>query len=78
VNNDKFTHHPKSSEELPAYLMVHNMWFRLIDLGAAFILLALGFFEHPCQNICVPPTVHSSIEVTVLILVAIQLSLKTR
>ena len=63
---------------MPAYLMVHNLWFHFFDLGAALVLLGLGFFEAPCNSLCVPTTVHSSIEITALILVGVQLSLKTR
>ncbi len=79
VNNDKFTHHPRSCDALPAYLMVHNNWFHLIDLVASLTLLALGLVERPCKEpLCVPAQVHSSIELGLLILVAVQLSLKTR
>ena len=58
--------------------MVHNPWFHLIDLFGALVLLALGFFEAPCQSLCVPSQVHTSIEIGVLVLVAVQLAMKTR
>ena len=31
-NNDKFIHHPRDREALPAYLLVHSAWFNAIDL----------------------------------------------
>ncbi len=78
LNNDKFTHHPRSREALPAYLLVHNTWFHVFDVGAALVLLALGFFEAPCKSLCVPEQVHSSVEIAALVLVAAQVFLKTR
>ena len=44
-NNEKFINHPSSYDQLPAYLLVHNKWFNFLDLGAAIILLALGWVE---------------------------------
>ena len=59
LNNDKFIHHPRSQEALPAYLLVHNNWFHLFDVSAALVLLALGFFEAPCtDSLCIPEQVH--------------------
>ncbi len=79
LNNEKFTHHPRTCDDLPAYLMVHNSWFHLIDLGASLVLLALGFVEQPCKApLCVPVQVHSSIELCVLLLVAIQVFMRIR
>ena len=58
LNNDKFIHHPRSQEALPAYLLVHNNWFHLFDVSAALVLLALGFFEAPCtDSLCIPEQV---------------------
>ncbi len=79
LNNQKFTHHPRTCEDLPAYLMVHNSWFHLIDLAASLVLMALGFVEAPCKEpLCVPVQVHSSVELCVLVLVGVQVFLKTR
>ena len=50
-NNDKFSHHPRSFDALPAYLLVHNKWFNIGDLCAAIVLLCLGFVEEPCMTI---------------------------
>ena len=50
-NNDKFSHHPRSFDALPAYLLVHNKWFNIGDLCAAVVLLCLGFVEEPCMTI---------------------------
>ena len=65
-NNDKFSHHPRSYDHLPAYLLVHNKWFNTVDLGAALVLLSLGFVEG-ADN--VPVQVHGSIELCALILI---------
>jgi hypothetical protein len=79
VSNQKFTHHPRTCRDLPAYLMVHNAWFHLIDLTASLVLLALGLVEPPCVSpMCVPPQVHSSIEIGVLALVGVQVFLRSR
>ena len=58
-NNDKFSHHPRSYDHLPAYLLVHNKWFNIVDLGAALVLLSLGYVEGRDH---VPVQVHGSIE----------------
>ena len=49
-NNDKFDYHPKSRSSLPAYLVVHNTWFYLLDLFATLLLLSLAFFEKPAVD----------------------------
>lgn len=78
-NNDKFSHHPRSFDALPAYLLVHNTWFNLLDLAASLLLLVLGFFERPClEKLQVPPQVHGAVELCALILVGVQVFLKTR
>jgi len=80
-NNDKFLHHPRDREALPAYLLVHSQWFNIMDLVASLIVLALGFFEAPCEkSICgmVPVPVHGSVELCTLVLISAQLFLKTR
>jgi len=82
-NNDKFLHHPRDREALPAYLLVHSRWFNIIDLCVSLVILMLGFVE---QNegteeipwLKVPIQVHSSIELCGLILMIVQLFLKTR
>ena len=82
-NNDKFLHHPRDRESLPAYLLVHSKWFNVIDLIVSTVILALGFVEqdassHPIYFFQVPVLVHSSIELCGLVLMTVQLFLKTR
>lgn len=78
-NNDKFSHHPRSFDALPAYLLVHNKWFNIGDLCAAIVLLCLGFVEEPCMSIFrVPVQVHASIELCSLVLIATMQVLRTR
>ena len=78
-NNDKFSHHPRSKDALPAYLLVHNKWFHLMDLSASLVLLALGLIEKPAvDKIQVPEQVHASIELCTLILIAVLMGLRTR
>ena len=78
-NNDKFSHHPRSKDALPAYLLVHNKWFHLMDLTASLILLGLGFIEKPSvDSINVPEQVHATIELCTLMLIAVLMGLRTR
>ena len=78
-NNDKFSHHPRSKDALPAYLLVHNKWFHLLDLSASLILLGLGFLEKPSiDKIKVPEQVHATIELCTLLLIAVLMGLRTR
>ena len=76
-NNDKFLHHPRDREALPAYLLVHSRFFNLIDLCVSLVVLLLGFIEQN-ELFQVPIQVHSSIELCGLLLMSIQLYLKTR
>ena len=82
-NNDKFLHHPRDREALPAYLLVHSQWFNIIDLCVSLVILSLGFVEQDSgveqiAYLKVPIQVHSSIELCGLILMIVQLYLKTR
>lgn len=82
-NNDKFLHHPRDRESLPAYLLVHSQWFNMIDLAVSVVILALGFVEQDASRekiyfFQVPILVHSSIELCGLVLMSVQLFLKTR
>ena len=45
--NEKFDSHPHNSEELPAYLLVHNRWYYGLDLMTSLILLILACVEEP-------------------------------
>jgi len=49
INNDKLTSHPQCHEALPAYLVVHNKWYYLLDLVASLILILLAFTEKPAN-----------------------------
>jgi len=78
-NNDKFLHHPRNKEALPAYLMVHSRWFDAIDFMGSFIILILGLFEKPCVPwMRVDEHIHGSIELCSLVLLSLQMVLKTR
>lgn len=82
-NNDKFLHHPRDREALPAYLLVHSRFFNIIDLCVSMVVLMLGFIEHDKSSstkgiLQVPIIVHSSIELCGLVLMSVQLYLKTR
>jgi len=82
-NNDKFLHHPRDRESLPAYLLVHSQWFNLIDLVVSVVVLCLGFVEQDSSSevipiLQVPIVVHSSVELCGLVLMSVQLYLKTR
>ena len=82
-NNDKFLHHPRDRESLPAYLLVHSWWFNVIDLCVSLVILLLGFIEQDSSTdiiyiFQVPILVHSSIELCGLVLMSVQLYLKTR
>jgi len=58
---------------------VHNAWFHLLDLGAALLLLTLGFFESPSLSMLeVPTQVHGTIELCALTLIGVEMGLKTR
>jgi len=54
---------------------VHNKWFNIVDLGAALVLLSLGYVEGRDH---VPVQVHGSIELCALILIGVQVAFKTR
>ena len=78
-NNDKFSHHPRSRDALPAYLLVHNKWFHVLDLSAALVLLVLGFFEEPTTDrLTVPPQIHAITELCTLCLIGVLTLLRTR
>lgn len=79
ANNEKFSHHPRNSEALPVYLMVHNRCFPILDLAAALLLLLMGFFEKPClPALVVSPQVHGAVELCTLALIAVLTGLRTR
>ena len=46
-DNLKFDTHPKNQDALPAYILVHNFWFDIMDLFAAVLIMMLAIFEHP-------------------------------
>ena len=46
MNNDKFVHHPRNKESLPAYLLVHSRWFNAIDFCASLVILSLGILKN--------------------------------
>jgi len=79
INNDKLTSHPSSHEALPAYLLVHNEWYYALDLAAALLLVSLAFTEKPANSLFqLPVGVHSSVELSALLVVSVELVLKFR
>lgn len=46
-NNNRFDTHPSNQSALPAYLIVHNTYFFLIDLAASILLMSLALIESP-------------------------------
>ncbi|RWS03249.1 two pore calcium channel protein 1-like protein [Dinothrombium tinctorium] len=78
-NNDKFDHHPRSRDALPAYLIVHNRYFYMLDLIASLVLLALAFFERPAvPGFELSPGIHASLELLALSVVSVELFMKLR
>uniref|UniRef100_A0A8C4QMT8 Two pore segment channel 1 n=1 Tax=Eptatretus burgeri TaxID=7764 RepID=A0A8C4QMT8_EPTBU len=78
-NNDKFFSHPRTCAALPAYLLVHNTWFYLVELAAALLIIALSLCESPAVpyfQLSIP--VHGALEISGLLLVAVELALKMR
>ncbi|XP_071790581.1 two pore channel protein 1-like isoform X1 [Asterias amurensis] len=78
-NNEHFTTHPKNQDALPAYILVHNVWFYLMDFTAAFLLLGLALCENPAVPVFqLPEIIHGSLELFLLTITAIGLGLKVR
>lgn len=60
-NNDKFTSHPRSRDDLPAYMRTHNTWAQLLMTGVSLLLLILAAFEEPAiDRILLPISVSQS------------------
>ncbi|XP_054718016.1 two pore channel protein 1-like [Uloborus diversus] len=79
ANNDKFTFHPRNKDALPAYNLVHNQLFYIIDLVAALALLSLALTEKPAvPGFALPEWIHASAELMCLSLMAAELSMKVR
>ncbi|XP_038058978.1 two pore calcium channel protein 1-like [Patiria miniata] len=78
-NNHNFSTHPKSQDALPAYILVHNVWFYMMDFTAAILLLGLALCERPAVDLVkLPELIHGSVELFLLIIIAIGLGLKVR
>ncbi|XP_022243090.1 two pore calcium channel protein 1-like isoform X1 [Limulus polyphemus] len=78
-NNDKFDYHPRSKDALPAYLLVHNIWFYSLDLIAAVMLMGLALVEKPAvPGFHLDPGIHASLELLGLFVVGIELVMKLR
>ncbi|XP_046456240.1 two pore calcium channel protein 1-like [Daphnia pulex] len=79
INNDKLTSHPSCHEALPAYLLVHNKWYYALDFAASLLLILLTFTEKPANPLFrLPVGVHSSMELTALVIVSVELIMKFR
>lgn len=58
---------------------MYHFLFLLSFSGAALVLLLLGFVEAPClSELHVPVQVHGAIELCALMLIGVQVALKTR
>ncbi|XP_022096236.1 two pore calcium channel protein 1-like [Acanthaster planci] len=78
-NNHNFSTHPKSQDALPAYILVHNIWFYMMDFAAAVLLLGLALCERPAVQVFeLPVFIHGSVELFLLTIIAIGLGLKGR
>ncbi|XP_076345676.1 two pore calcium channel protein 1-like isoform X2 [Tachypleus tridentatus] len=78
-NNDKFDYHPRNKDALPAYLLVHNFWFYILDLLAAVMLMGLALVEKPAvPGFHLDPGIHASLELLGLFVVGIELIMKLR
>eukprot|EP00058_Branchiostoma_floridae_P009347 XP_002594835.1 hypothetical protein BRAFLDRAFT_124433 [Branchiostoma floridae] len=76
-NNDKFDTHPHSHKALPAYLLVHQTWFYVMDLAVSLLLLGLALFEPPAFY-TINIAIHGSLELFALVLLGVELGLKMR
>ncbi|XP_078680096.1 two pore calcium channel protein 1-like [Branchiostoma floridae x Branchiostoma belcheri] len=76
-NNDKFDTHPHSHKALPAYLLVHQTWFYVMDLAVSLLLLGLALFEPPAFY-SIDIAIHGSLELFALVLLGVELGLKMR
>ncbi|XP_033106925.1 two pore calcium channel protein 1-like [Anneissia japonica] len=78
-NNERFETHPQTQDALPAYLIVHNIWFYLIELFASILIMALALCEAPAVDIFeVTEYVHGSLELFGLSIIALGLGMKLR
>ncbi|XP_077995926.1 two pore calcium channel protein 1-like [Glandiceps talaboti] len=78
-NNERFTTHPKNQDAVPSYLIVHNVWFNLLDLLVSLLLLFLALCERPAVHLLkLDEVVHSSLELFALTIIALQLGMKMR
>jgi two pore calcium channel protein 1 len=51
----------------------------MIFIGAALVLLCLGLVEEPClEELCADVQVHGAIELVTLVLISVQVAMKTR
>ncbi|XP_054749500.2 two pore channel protein 1-like [Lytechinus pictus] len=78
-NNDRFDTHPRNQDALPAYVMVHNFYFYIMDLAAAMLVLLLALVEEPAVDaLQLQPIIHASLELFGLTIIALGLGLKMR
>ncbi|ESO91688.1 hypothetical protein LOTGIDRAFT_122118, partial [Lottia gigantea] len=76
-NNDKFDTHPKDHNALPAYEVAHNMWFHLLDMVAAIMLLVLALCERPAVSFfSLPVGIHGSLEMLCLLILSLELGIR--
>nr|XP_006813199.1 PREDICTED: two pore calcium channel protein 1-like [Saccoglossus kowalevskii] len=78
-NNEKFRTHPKNQNAVPAYLIVHNVWYNILDLAVSLLLLMLALCEHPAvKPFRLDEIVHGSLELFALTIIGLQLGMKMR
>lgn len=76
-NNDKFTSHPRSKDDLPAYMRTHNTWAQLLMMGVSLSLLILAVFEEPAiDRLLLPISAHATLELVCLLILAVELILR--
>ncbi|XP_071945842.1 two pore channel protein 1-like [Antedon mediterranea] len=78
-NNERFDTHPQTQDALPAYLIVHNIWFYIIDMLASILIMGLALCEAPAVKVFeVTEYVHGSLELFGLSIIALGLGMKIR
>ncbi|KAJ8044123.1 Two pore calcium channel protein 1 [Holothuria leucospilota] len=78
-DNNRFDTHPRNQSALPAYLIIHNTYFYLIDLASSILLMSLALIEKPAVPVIeADELIHASLELFGLTLIAIGIGMKMR
>jgi len=80
ANNDKFDTHPRDQAALPAYSIVHNRLFYILELMVAIALMCLAFIESPSMITSDTDIViiHTLLELFCLAVISVESGLKIR